>query len=200
MLAFACMMSVCLTSCGDDDPTPTPTPTPTKKATRITVNAEYYTSVNTLKYFNVTVTDAAGNITEVTSENTQAAASFPKDDAGIFNLKDDELRVYKLASETFKSFPKTVNYIITVTPKAVGPAEGEKATRLMEPYVYAENDVKAWDNYAYSVAYSTPLRVSGSKWNEYVKKYGNGYSVALTCQFNDAASLAVSKVIDYKAK
>lgn len=155
MFAFACMMSVCLASCGDDNDDPK-VPEPTK-ATSIKFSPYVYVTESTLKYFDVDVTDASGTTTRISLDNTTAASSKLYGYSSIYLAAKDvltaffgdklsnNLRVYALSAETFKTFPQAKQYTVKYHYNGTQIADNDKVYLFAELMADIESNTGGFD-------------------------------------------------------
>lgn len=192
-LAAACMACAAImsfTACSSDDNETVPP----SGATELYVDASVYTTTLTLKYFKVEVTDNEGNTTELTSSNTKTASAFPKN--AIIGLtdpksKDDTYLTYSLVRTTYKSFPQTMNYVVTLTPRGTKPADDESFNILGTPVLTFANNSRnsGFDKYANNASLAV-TGVTASKWDNYVAKYPKRtYTITATATAADALTI-----------
>lgn len=170
------VMSVSFASCGDDDDDPI-TPDAGITATEATFQSGIYVSENTLKYFDVEVTDGDGNVTKLTLDNTELVtdtvfglhvSDYKYYMASTTNATDNRLRLYVTNNETLKNFPVTKTYSIVATPNGVVPAEGEKVDVTFYPDFITTNNSResGWIKFGVSGSYTYIKGLSASKWDK----------------------------------
>lgn len=211
MVLLACLMAVCVSSCGgddDNDPVTPPGGGGSSKATTAYVTPCVYIAEKLLKYTNVVLTDGNnGKTYEITLSNTEVVTGKPtlgrlaKERSDFFRLVVDQygdnLRLFKLDRATYKSFPVTVKYTVTATATANGnyPEATEKVPTFMTADVDLTNDVNgdlAGLNLGANITFSA---FSGSKWESFIKSKYNPLksSLEITLQSAERCSGSIGK-------
>ena len=200
MMLLSCVVTMCFTSCGgDDDDDPV---VPQDKATAVEMQAGLYVPENVINYFDVVVTDNAGNKTTLTTSNTEedATMSFGNmDNSGkammlsAISNTGTKLRVYKFGKTTIKSFPASLGYKVSATAKSdVTVGENDKFATCVVWAVDAKNNSKesAWDAFSLQGSISSAV-LSGKNWDA-IKTKTNLYDHTLSLSFSNAKSLSGS--------
>ena len=198
VLAAACVALISIvsfTACSNDDNEGSSSK---KLATEVTVTTEVYTTAFALKYFKVEAADASGNTVELTTQNTTEVASFPTNVYQMveeFNPKvnGDKLLKYTFGKETFKSFPKSLEYKTYLTPRDQKPAEGEKVMAMAVPVLTITNNAAGgtqWESMkgGLSLAVTT---LTANSWDRYVSSYPKK-TCTVGVAFSNASSIELS--------
>ena len=212
MVLLACLMAVCVSSCGGDDDNDPVTPpggggSGSSKATTAYVTPCVYIAEKLLKYTNVVLTDGNDKKYEITLSNTEVVTGKPalgclaKERSDFFRLAVDQygdnLRLFKLGRATYKSFPVTIKFTVTATATANGnyPEATEKVPTFMTADVDLTNDVNgdlAGLNFGASITYTA---YSGSKWESFINSKFNPLksSLEITLQSAERCSGSIGK-------
>lgn len=197
MVLLSCLFSVCLASCGGDDNGNEPSPKPSKKATTASAQVGVYVTTSTLDYFDVVIADASGKTQTITKENTTVmqditfgaflpAASVSK--AMVLNMvkqNDTELRLFKMPSETYTTFPVTLTYNITATANGKTPAATDKVLLMTVPEAEVKNNSSdgSFDQLGTSGIFSAGSAISGSRWEKFITDRGGKMEREFTVGF-----------------
>lgn len=199
MIVLACLFAVCVTSCGDDDDNDQPQIPQKGKATEASSQGYVYVSESVLKFYDVKLTDAKGNTTTLTLENTKAVESYEgysvKQVKGILvvgatNAKQ-QVRYYTTDKQTFTSFPSPeLNYTVVATPNGQTPGESDKVWPLLVVDADIKNNNPNGDAFsgASAAMISSPGTISSAKWEQYIAKYPQLTGKAVV-QFKDAETV-----------
>lgn len=204
MVAMACLLAVSVSSCGDDD-NDTPTPS-ASKGTTMNVQPAVYVSANTLKYFNVTLTDANGNNVQLTEQNTEKVSVMDfgycmqlqntgKSFYQTITDNGDEVRLYKSSTSTFKSFPSNMSFKVNATLNGTVPEDG-KMNLIVLADVKLTTDASAMDGLNISSSQNT---TTGINYNSYIAKY-TGKTVSVDLTVNSANSVTGSVKVEMDKK
>lgn len=200
MIVLACLFAVCVTSCGDDDDNDSPQIPQKGKATETSSQGYVYVSESVLKFYDVKLTDAKGNTTTLTLENTKAVESYEgysvKLSQGVLvfgaSTHKQQVRYYTTDKQTFTSFPSPeLNYTVVATPNGQTPGESDKVWPLLIVDAAIANnnpDGNAFSGSS-SSAISNPGAIPASNWEKYIAQYPQLTAKAVV-KFQDAETLA----------
>lgn len=200
MMLLSCVATICFTSCGGDDDDPV---VPKEdKATAVEMQAGLYVPENVINYFDVVVTDNAGNKTTLTTSNTEEDATMSfgnmnsNGKAMMLNAIEKtgtKLRIFKFGKTTLKSFPTSLGYTVSATAKSnVTVNANDKFTTCVVWDVDAKNNSKenSWDAFSLNGSISSAV-LSGKNWDA-IKAKTNLFDHTLSLSFNSAKSLSGS--------
>lgn len=201
IMFLSCVATLCLTSCGDDDDDNTPT-VPEDKATTVETQAGVYVPENVINFFDVVLTAPDGTQVTLTTENTTednnlSFGNVTKTDKALFNSDisktQTNVRLYKFAKSTIKSFPATYEYKMSAKAKSnVTPTENDKFSNAVVWVSESKNNSKnnSWDSYSLSNS-SVSVVLSGKKWDD-IKTKDNLFNHTLKLTFANAKSMSGS--------
>lgn len=199
MILLSCLFTVCLASCGDDEGGEKPSK-PTK-ATQASAQVGVYVTAGTLEYFDVVISDANGKTQTITKENTTVmqditfGAFLPSENVSkammlkLINQNNEELRLFKMPSETYTKFPVSMTYKITATVNGKTPAASDKVVLMTVPEIYAQNNSSdgTWNSLGATGAFSAGSAFSGgSQWEKFITDRGGKTERSFTVGFDAA--------------
>lgn len=197
MILLSCLFSVCLASCGGDDNGNEPTPKPSKKATTASAQVGVYVTTGTLDYFDVVVSDANGKTQTITKENTTVmqditfGSFLPNESvskAMVLNMikqNDAELRLFKMPSETYTTFPVSMTYKVSATANGKTPAATDKVVLMTVPEAEVKNNSSdgSFNKLGTTGLFSAGSAISGSRWEKFITDKGGKVERSFTVGF-----------------
>ncbi len=205
MILLSCLFSVCLASCGGDDNGNEPSPEPSKKATQASAQVGVYVTTSTLDYFDVVITDANGKTQTITKENTTVmqdvtfgvilsrAEAWKQIVVSLVKQNNAELRLFKMPSETYTSFPVSKTYKVTATANGKTPAATDKVVLMTVLEADAANNSSdgAWNSFGVTGSFSAGTAISGSRWEKFITDRGGKTERSYTIGFTAADKCTV---------
>ena len=204
MAAVACMSVFGLVACGGSDDPDSPDVPGQNTPTSVTISPVVYVSASVLKYFDVSVTDAAGKTVQLTTDNTTEPSTLVSSlflanantlKASVATNPGDKLLAYTVPVETIKSFPAERTYTVSRIYNGTKLEEGTKVQLIMQPAAEAKPNVGDFSNFNGSISSSVATISSQSSLD---KSEGKTFTTAVTYKFANASSVEFNATIANK--